>query len=97
MSDKWDNKRVGSLWCRKSKTGKPYMSGSVNIDGKVTKVICFEERVKQSDTSADWIIYESKDDYKKDKPAPAKSKPAPKTKPEPAKNDQTEQEKEDLL
>ena len=50
-------KRIGSLWQRKSKSGKPFLSGYLDrgLDGDLT-IAVFRVQEKQTDKSPDFTI-----------------------------------------
>src|SRR5690242_8958539 len=61
MGDLGDS--IGGLWLNESKQGNKYMSGSVTIDGKETKVIVFKNtRKKENERTPDYRIYLKGDD-----------------------------------
>ena len=49
--------KIGGLWEKKDKKGKPFLSGI--IGGK--SVIVFQNTYKQSSNRPDWIVYTEKD------------------------------------
>jgi len=52
--------KIGALWLNTSKSGTKYMSGSVEIDGVVTKIVVFKNSYKEEDKHPDYVINKSK-------------------------------------
>lgn len=59
MSDK--KQSIGALWEKKTKNGDTLFSGSIEIDGKKTKIAVFKNGYKKEDKHPDWKIFI--DDY----------------------------------
>lgn len=56
MYQNQQNKPIGALWVKTAKsTGKQYMSGVVEIDGKKTPIVVFPSR-KKHDRQPDYSI-----------------------------------------
>lgn len=56
-----DTKRsIGGLWMNEAKSGKKYMSGSVEIKGEKVKIIVFknDRNREEGDKKPDYKIYE---------------------------------------
>jgi hypothetical protein len=54
-------KNIGGLWLKESnKTGKKYMSGNIEIDGRKIKIVVFKNTKKDANNPAD----EKKPDYR---------------------------------
>jgi uncharacterized protein (DUF736 family) len=49
--------QAGVLWLKKTKDGKTFFSGIVEIEGIKTKVVIFKNDYKQGDTHPDYKIY----------------------------------------
>jgi uncharacterized protein (DUF736 family) len=49
---------IGALWSRSSPRGE-YLSGTLKIDGREIKVVCFRNDRKSSDKAPDWRILKS--------------------------------------
>ena len=79
MSEKekneWQQREVGALWKRVSKSGQKYLSGHVSIEDELgtekrMKVICFSNKFKSENEKApDLRVY-----IQSDEEAPAKEK-----------------------
>jgi len=48
---------IGGLWKNISKNNNEYMAGSVEIDGKTTKLIIFKNDYKKEDKHPDFKIF----------------------------------------
>ena len=59
MSDfERDPSDIGALWSRSSQRGE-YLSGTIKIDGREVKVVCFKNDRKSSDKQPDWRVLKS--------------------------------------
>jgi uncharacterized protein (DUF736 family) len=58
-----DDNKIGALWLKEDKNGKKYMSGLV---GEI-KVVVFKNNYKKEDKHPDYIVYEQKENYSKEK------------------------------
>lgn len=49
--------RIGALWNKvSSKTGTPFLAGTVELEGKKYKITVFAAREKKTDKHPDWDI-----------------------------------------
>jgi hypothetical protein len=82
MSDQ--EKNIGGLWLKESnKTGKKYMSGNIEIDGRKIKVVVFKNTKKDQSNPAD----EKKPDYRIFESKPMQQQ-APQHQTSPAQNEE---------
>ena len=51
--------KCGALWLNESKSGTKYMSGSIELDGVVTKIVVFKNSYKEQDKHPDYVINKS--------------------------------------
>ena len=52
-------KKIGAIWQRKSAKGFPYLSGSIEIDGKKLQFAAFPNKKEGNEKRPDWNIIES--------------------------------------
>lgn len=59
----WQNRQLGGLWRYKNqKTGDTFFAGSIEIDGRKVRLICFKNNHKQpGEKTPDYRIYESEE------------------------------------
>ena len=55
-----NNNEIGALWLKKSKDGKTFFSGVVEIEGVEQKIVIFKNSYKQTDKQPDYRILKSK-------------------------------------
>ena len=73
--NEWQQREVGALWKRVSKSGQKYLSGHVSVEDELgtekrMKVICFSNKFKSENEKApDLRVY-----LQSDEEAPAKEK-----------------------
>jgi hypothetical protein len=53
-------KSIGALWEKTGGKGK-WMSGSLELDGKVIRIVCFTNGYKKEAKHPDWKIYLSRE------------------------------------
>ena len=51
--------KCGALWF-KSKNGKDYFSGEVEVNGAKLQIVVFQNGYKDHDKKPDWLIYKSR-------------------------------------
>lgn len=58
----WKERELGALWRVKGRT-QDFYSGSVKVNGKVVKIVCFPNKHKEEGSNQpDIRVYESKDE-----------------------------------
>jgi hypothetical protein len=58
----WSEREVGALW-RVDGSNQSFYSGSIKVNGKSFKIVCFKNKFKEANTNQpDLRIYEQKDD-----------------------------------
>lgn len=68
--------KLGGLWETQTKKGDKMMTGTVVIDGKETRLVCFTNGYKKGgDSKPDWIVYESEPMEKTQDETPLNDKP----------------------
>jgi len=55
-----NNNEIGALWLKKSKDGKSFFSGVVEIEGVEQKIVIFKNSYKQTERQPDYRILKSK-------------------------------------
>lgn len=55
--------KIGALWARQTKNGAQYFTGTIELDGKKTKIVIWPTREKKSEKSPDYTI--NLDSYQK--------------------------------
>lgn len=50
--------KLGALWF-KSKNGKDFFTGEIEINGTKTQIVVFQNGFKDTDKKPDWIVYKS--------------------------------------
>jgi len=58
-NNEWKERDIGALWKREGKNQR-YLSGKLNIDGKVTNVVVFVNKFKEKENQPDFRIYEDR-------------------------------------
>jgi hypothetical protein len=53
-------KSIGALWEKTGGKGK-WMSGSLELDGKVIRIVCFSNGYKKEAKHPDWKIYPARE------------------------------------
>jgi len=59
-------KKIGSLWKKKSNKGTTFLTGVITVDGEELRVVGFINKNKKNEKAPDINLYPSKP-YKKDK------------------------------
>lgn len=55
----FDKEKLGALWCKESKNGKPYLSGFFGpINNQIT-IVAFQGNKRPGKRDPDYIIYKS--------------------------------------
>ena len=67
MTYQKDPNEIGALWQKQSASGNEFMSGSIEIDGKQIRIVCFANN-KRKENQPDWKILISKPKEEKEKP-----------------------------
>jgi len=65
MSRERDDREIGALWSRTSRTGVEFMSGTING----VEVVCFRARPTESGRGPTWRVLKS--EPRTERPAPA--------------------------
>jgi hypothetical protein len=74
MGDKEKKPPIGALWEKTTKAGVTFLSGEVDINGKKTRVTCFQNTYKKpGEKSPDWRIFV--DDWEPGQRSEAPAKP----------------------
>lgn len=57
------NTSLGALWGKKTKNNDDYYTGNVEINGQKVKIVVFQNKRKNNESSPDLIIYESRSNF----------------------------------
>ena len=50
------NKKIGALWTKKTRNGGEFYTGSIELEGKQTRIVIWPTREKKTEKSPDYTI-----------------------------------------
>lgn len=51
-----ENTKIGALWTKKTRNGGEFLAGTIELDGKQTRIVIWPTREKKSEKSPDYTI-----------------------------------------